>query len=187
MPKAKRGKPSKPVDVFINAQGFLASANALNAQPQKPLFFWPMVVNEALALELLIKCLHRVRRRTLKGHDIHALYGKLSVSDRKKIAQYYNEIVTGHPMYEMFVERGVLFEIDAVLQRSKDTFKRVRYWHEYAEPSRDAEGISSNAGAGSLCDAIRRLLLELNPAWRHMRLRLPAMIDAPTFDLHLEV
>lgn len=174
------GKPSEPVQVFINAYSFRASSIALNAQPEKHLFFWPMVVNEAFALELFIKCVHRVRRRDLWGHDVQYMFGKLTKRDRKAITQRYDAIVQRHPLYDKFVDMGVALDIDSVLMRSKDAFPRVRYWHERTMPNRDAQGKVSNAGVGSLCDAIMQFLVELRPAWAQMGIRVPSRyaIDA---------
>lgn len=172
-------KLNGPVDVYINAWSFQATAIVLNAQPDKHLFYWPMVVNEAFALELFIKCLHRIRRRNVRGHDVHKLFRRLSKADQKTIAKYYDEIVTSHPMYLDFSSL-VKFDVESVLLRSRSTFTTIRYWHEGVRPSTDAEGKSSNAGTGSLSDAIRKLILELRPQWKAMAIRVPVRFgDAP--------
>jgi len=171
--KKSQGTPIEAVELYINAYSFRAASIVLNAHPDKHLLFWPMVVNEAFALELFIKCLHRVRRRTLTGHDVEHLFERLSVPDRRRIAKYYQEIVVGHPLYAEFIAKGVLFDVESVLARSKDTFTRARYWHEKIRPSSDKLGIVSNAGVGSLCDAINLLTVELRPAWGHMAICVP--------------
>ena len=113
-----------------------------------------------------LKCLHRLRRRTIKGHNSHELFFKLGRSDRRKIAVYLLEIVRQHPNYLEFFSYGVKFDVDSVLQRASDMFTKARYWHELELPSADNQGHSSNAGIGSLTDAIARLILELRPEWK---------------------
>jgi hypothetical protein len=177
--KKKRKRPFDPVMLLVNAQSYLASSVVLDAQPNKVIFLWPMITVEAFALELFIKCLHRVRRRTVEGHDIHSLYHKLSVSDQKKIAKYFAAIVSRHPDYEWAVANRTHFDVESVLLRNKDMFTKTRYWHEGAPPNRDSFGSYGNAGTGSLAEAIRDLIFELRPKWMNLEL---AFGDAVMFN-----
>jgi hypothetical protein len=180
---AKRKKPVAPVDAYVNAISFRAAVVALslsgaNQGVDQILLYWPTVVCEAFELELLIKCLHATRRRRpKKHHDIEALYNALSRADRKVIAKRYHEIVKAHRHYELALKHGVCFDIAFVLQRTKYTFVRVRYWHEKEPPSADDTGKVSNAGAGSLCDAIYEFIREIRPEWKNIALQIPVLME----------
>jgi hypothetical protein len=172
---AKKSALEVTTDMYLNALAFHVAAQALDALPDSQLVYWPMVTNEAFALELFLKCLHRVRRRRIKGHDVVKLFEKLGSNDRKTIRTNYNLIVATHPQAHKCIEAGVSLDLEDVLQRSRTTFTTVRYWHEGNTPSRDRNGYVSNAGTGSLSDAIRKLLLDLRPQWKLMATRVPAL------------
>lgn len=176
-------KRVSPEDVYVNALSFRVAAMVLSRPDiatgvDKMLLFWPTVVCEAFSLELFIKCLHAIRRRIpKKKHDVEALYQGLSKADRKTIAKYFYEIVQAHPQHDLALKHGITFDVDSVLQRTRDTFIRVRYWHEKQPPSPDASGKVSNAGVGSLCDALNQFIDELRPQWRTMSLDIPVLLE----------
>ena len=185
MAKKKRRIPSfDPLLCYINARSYLLASNTLHAQPHASVFFWPTMALEAFCLELHLKCLHRVRRRNINGHDVHKLFGLLSKNDRKRLAAYFHEFITAHPNYAEMAAKGVPFDVDSVLMRASNMFMRGRYWHEGQLPARDPLGYASNAGIGNLSDAINRLLLELHPDWTSklhaFRLTLPGMGRLPS-------
>ena len=66
------------LDLYVNALSFRMTVHFLNTginsqdRVLRNLLYWPMVVNEAFALELYLKCLHFVRNRTVPGHDLKA-------------------------------------------------------------------------------------------------------------------
>ena len=65
-----------------------------------------------------------------------------------------------------------------MLHRNKDTFVRVRYWHEArAAQAPRPQGPMSNAGAGALCDAFNRLIFEVRPEWKNLALRIPVLLE----------
>jgi hypothetical protein len=177
----KRRRPKKPIEpihVFLNAFSFKATSMALDSLPEKHIFQWPMVVNEAFALELSIKALHRVRRRYTTGHDVEALFAELSAADKREIDKLYSAIIVQHPYYDWAISQGIALDRESVLLRSKDAFPRIRYWHDYLPMSRDAKGMASNAGVGSLIDAIFERILTLMPKWRHMAIRSPGLAES---------
>jgi hypothetical protein len=158
---------AEAVKIFINARGFQIAAIALDAQqgPARKLLFWPMVVNEVFALELFVKALLRLRGTVAKGHDINALFKKLGAVDKRRIDEFFHEIIQHHPAYQWGLENNISFDVESVLLRNRETFKNARYWHEGTPPSPDAEGKVSNAGTGTLSDAIWRLILQDYPSW----------------------
>jgi len=181
--KSKRQKRIPPQDIYVNALSFYVATMAMS-QPEvargvdKLLLYWPTVVCEAFSLELFLKCLHAVRRRQApRHHDPAALFHDLSKADRKAIDGYFQEAVKLHFQYPLALQHGLSFDIESVLQRTKDTFVRVRYWHEQQRPNADASGKVSNAGVGSLCGAIKRLLDELRPEWGKMILNIPVLLE----------
>jgi hypothetical protein len=183
MTNKNKRKRIPPQDVYLNAVSFYAASVALS-HPEcaqgvdKVLLFWPTVVCEAFSLELFLKCLHAIRRRKVKkNHDVEALFRDLSKADKKIVTKYFHGIVQLHIEYRLALQHGLTFNIDSVLQRTKDSFVRVRYWHEGQRPNADASGKVSNAGVGSLCAALKRLIDELRPEWGSMELRIPMLLE----------
>jgi hypothetical protein len=149
--------------MFMNARGFAVAAAAVDAQGEVPMLLWPKVACTAFSLELYLKCLHRLRRRYIEGHNVAALFAKLSKADRTRVTTVFDEVKQGHPSYSHFVAAGVLMDIDSVLQRASDMFVTSRYWHELNLPSSDSSGLTSNAGVDRLCDSIRLVITEIKP------------------------
>ncbi len=152
---------------FVNANAYQLTAQLIDKHPNnKHHLLWPMIVNEAFALELFLKCLHEARRRSIWGHEPHDLFHKLSKADRKSIEIRYNAIIVGHPLYAIASAEGVPLDIESVLLRAQKLFTGGRYWHERIDLSKDSQGYATNAGVGSLSDAIRDLLYEIKPDWK---------------------
>ena len=171
--------------LFLNARGFDLTARIVNGHQQhKSLLMWPTIANETFALELHLKCLYKIRGQKCWGHDTKALFDKLSKSDQMTIDSYLLEIVRHHPNYSEMCERGVRFDADFVAQRASNAFEKARYWWEGNLPEADSEGFTTTAGVGNLCDAIRKLILELNPTWsdqeKKFRFVLPGQFRLPT-------
>lgn len=175
--KPKRRKPTEPVFVFINAQAFQLAAEALNVQPDKHIFMYPMAANEAFSLELYLKTLHRVRRRYVEGHDIEAIFRRLTVTDQQAIELRYNARIMAHRQYHLAVAHGLKLDLDSVLRRCKDAFIKIRYWHEGKMPSQNDDGKVSNAGTGTMCDAIRDYIIDLRPEWGALGIRNPLILE----------
>ncbi|HEX3725126.1 MAG TPA: hypothetical protein VHV08_02745 [Pirellulales bacterium] len=172
-----------PDKAYVNALSFRAAVVALNSCTvsvgvDRLLLFWPTVVCEAFSLELFLKCLHAIRGIPHKQkHDVETLFGVLSTTDKDTTTKYFHEIVQLHPQHSLALMHGVSFDIEAVLQRTKDAFIKVRYWHEGTPPSADASGKISNAGVGSLCDALNRFIDEIRPEWRTMSLHTSVLME----------
>ena len=139
---------------------------------------------ETLALELYLKCLHKIRRRRVWGHDITQLFDKLSNADKKTISKSLLEIVRQHADYFTMCSLGVSFDAESVAQRASNAFEKARYWCELNLPDADDQGHISNAGIGNFSDAIVRLILKLRPDWNErsklFRLNLPGIGRLPT-------
>jgi hypothetical protein len=166
---AKNGRRRKTIDpflVFVNARSFQLAATVIDAQPQKDFFLWPTIVTESFSLELHIKCLHRLRRRNLWGHDVRELFYKLSKRDQRQTAKYLQEVVSQHPLYSQATSEGIHLDVDSILMRASNMFMRARYWHELEMPNRDSYGHATTAGIGPLSDAVMQLILDLRPDWR---------------------
>lgn len=135
----------------------------IDAAGDVPALLWPKVACAVFGLELYIKCLHRVRRRYIEGHNVKILFAALSKADRNRVTDIYNDIIKGHPNYADFTAHGILLDIDSVLTRASDMFIKGRYWHESFLPATDANGVSSNIGVDRLSDSIRLRIFEIHP------------------------
>jgi hypothetical protein len=176
--RIKSPKPNDSLMLFLNARGFDFITRIVDQhQGNKSLLLWPKLANESFALELYLKCLHRIRRRKVWGHDIKKLYDQLSVVDRKKISQYLLDIVRGHADYLLMYSKGVPFDAESVAMRASKMFARARYWSDLDLPDPDDKGFVTNAGIGNFADAIRKLILELRPDYddqvKNFRFKLP--------------
>lgn len=169
-------------EIYLNAISFLAATRALSMAGKegvdKLLLHCPTVVCEAFALELLLKCLREIKGLASgKTHDPEVLFASLSPDDQRRIDQHYQRIVQRHPQHHLAITHGLDLTTGSVLLRSKDTFKKIRYGHEGNRPSADNSGKISNAGAGSLCDAIKELIDELHPECQEMEISIPGLIE----------
>lgn len=183
--RMKAPKPNDPVLLFLNAKGFDLTTRIVDGYKGKAsLLIWPKLANEAFALELYLKCLHRIRRRKIRGHDIAKLFEQLSKADRKKISKYLIEIVREHPDYLLMFSKGMKFDAESVAARASTIFIRARYWSDLDLPSADADEFVSNAGVGNMSDAVSRLILQLRPEFaeqvKSFRFRLPGGCVLPT-------
>jgi hypothetical protein len=182
----RRRKPIDPQKMLISVCGFREAAKLLDGHEVRHIFSTPMIVNETFALELAIKTLHRIRRRYATGHDIENLFEALSAADQSAIEVHYEADIRKHEWYEWAIKRGVLLDSKSVLVRSKDTFAKFRYRYEESPPSTDSKGIASNAGAGSLTDAIVYRIIDIKPAWRRIEVHYPGDIrNSPSNTIYL--
>jgi hypothetical protein len=173
--------------MFLNARGFDLIARMANAHAQKErqsLLLFPTIAIEAFALELYLKCLHKIRRRSVWGHDITKLFEKLSKADKKTISKSLLEIVRQHPAYTAMCAFGVSFDAESVAKRANNAFANARYWSELNLPDADDRGHISNAGIGNFSDAIVSLISKLRPDWKErselFRLDVPGIGRLPT-------
>jgi hypothetical protein len=172
---------------FLNARGFDLIARFANVHAQKEyqsILLFPTMAIETLALELYLKCLHKIRRRNVRGHDISKLFDKLSKADKKTISKILLEIVRQHANYSAMCSMGVSFDAEAIAQRASDAFEKARYWWERNLPAADDQGHVSNAGIGNFSEAIRGLISKLHPDWDErstlFRLEVPGIGRLPT-------
>ena len=148
------------------------------------LLLFPTMAHETLALELYLKCLHKIRRRNKWGHNITQLFNNLSNADKKTISKSLIEIASQHANYAELHSLGVSFDAKSVAQRASNAFEKARYWWELNLPSADDQGHVSNAGIGNFSEAVVRLILKLRPDWNErfklFRLDLPGIGRLPT-------
>jgi hypothetical protein len=162
--------PIDPFETFANAMGVHLMAKVVNkhaeGQPlDKEHLIWPMLFTEAFALELFIKSALQLRGKTARGHSVHDLFFRLDAKDQKRITELYDTIITRQPYAHSALKIGVSLEAGQVLKRADTLFVAARYWHEHGVLSKDDKNLSGNMGVGTLCDAIRDFLYELNPDW----------------------
>ena len=165
--KRVRYRAIDPFDAFVNARSVDSAATVLERREERNLFAWPVMVNEALSLELYLKCLHLVRRRRrgTRTHDVCKLYDLLSKADKKRITRHFDRLVLKHPLAERMLTDGFRIDIPSVLARANGVFENQRYWHERPPLSRDLSGRAGSAGVGILIMAIMLFLLEIKPEW----------------------
>ena len=89
----KHKPPIDPFFTFCNARAFYVSTIILNQQKPHNLFQAPLLMCEIFALELHIKCLHHIHKRSPDGHNTKALFDSLVHGDRKKITRNYDSLL----------------------------------------------------------------------------------------------
>lgn len=164
----KKGNPPPSYlafEVFMAAQSFGRAALALSDRvPSDEFFVWPMVVNQALCLELHLKCLRRIRGKYSFGHDAQFIFNQLSRLDRSSIKSHLKRIIAEGPPDPSLDHKQL--ELESSLLRNRDTFKTGRYWFEGTLPKPDTYGNRGNAGTDFLTEAVLRRILQLRPVWR---------------------
>ena len=186
-------KPFDPFLAFVNARAtHLASFAVEDYVALRPalkhVLFWPEMANEALGLELHLKCLHAVRGRFEEGHSIKILFDKLDASDKAEIEARMAGLIAINPHYRDVQSRGTRIDLDSILVRADEMFNRARYWHEGIFPLADAADHIGDAGMAPMSDAIFDLLLSIHPEWWDglKRFRIAALDDdtQPTVPVH---
>lgn len=167
MPKVD---PFDPFLALVNARAMHLASLAIERYIRKRpalmhILFWPEMTTEALGLELHIKCLHAVRGRFPDGHGIKALYESLDAADRRDIELYLEGVFMVNPHYSDVTNRRTQIDIESILIRADEMFKRGRYWHEGKLPLADSGGRIGDAGIAPLSDAIFILLQKIHPDW----------------------
>lgn len=172
MSKKPKG-PTAPIDpfkIFRQAQAFeLASFRLSRAfKAGDDAMRAPYITTSAFSLELFLKCLLTIRRKTDFGHihNLHILYGKLDDEDAKRIIELYEENVASHPVMQNIFKAEKLnlvptlkWGITDVLDRIKLAFPDWRYSHELVENK------MVYAGAQPISDAVKSMILTIKPAW----------------------
>lgn len=118
-----------------------------------------------MSLEIHLKCLHRVRRRYIEGHDVRMLFDKLSKADKRRIKEIFNRAMKDHACYAEILASGVPLDVESVLTRASNMFVAMRYCYEGKWLTRDSSGWVGNAGVDRLADSIRDLIIELHPEY----------------------
>jgi hypothetical protein len=126
--KRKRLRAIDTFDAFVNARSFDCTATVLDRRQEKNLFAYPMMVNEALSLELYLKCLHFVRRRRRRTHthNICELFDRLSKLDKRKIREHFDQLLPKHPLINKMIADGYQLDINSVLARTNGVFENQR-------------------------------------------------------------
>jgi HEPN domain-containing protein len=154
--------------IFANARGFQTVAALLDRQtgPVRSLVHFQMIANEVFALELSIKALLKLRGKNARGHNIRKLYGSLDKKDKASITTHFDKLIKEHPQYDAAVKDSLPLDIASVLLRNRDTFIRARYWHEEINPLADDQDNVSNAGTGTLSEAIKWVIVGEYQLWQ---------------------
>jgi hypothetical protein len=64
------------------------------------------------------------------GHNIKALFSKLSKADKKRITKLFDKCVPELPGVEVVLSKGIKMDIDSVLTRLSNMFETSRYWQD---------------------------------------------------------
>ena len=99
------------------------AAGLIDHEGDIPPLLWPKIACAVFALELYLKCLHRVRRRYIEGHNVQHLFAALSAADRTRITDIYSDAITKHPHFKDFIDNGLLVDIDSVLQSERHVYQ----------------------------------------------------------------
>jgi hypothetical protein len=151
-------------DIFCQAVAFEQAADVMyqhvfgdangpvpNMTPEQLHRTCPLVVMEALAVELYLKCLSQIERSGYRhGHDLRLLFDDLSAESRASIRRHYDEI------------QGTLdwepVTLDEALDRSADAFIEFRYVYE-------TKGQTVFYCAGVIATAAKLTITALHPDW----------------------
>jgi len=123
----------------------------------------------AFSLELYLKCLIRMERKTYgKEHDLKELFGKLGRRNRGKIKRHFRQNCA---TVRSYVERTYetdgkpvpKVDFDFVLSASKDAFTEMRYIFE--------RGSATDTGwlGDTIIKGVRSVILAKHPEWERAR------------------
>jgi hypothetical protein len=176
MAKKNKGIPTAadPKEIFELAEAFCKASRKLDPgtpgteidifRPQ--ISEWvPGVTLEAFSLELYFKCLLRIDGHVItREHDYRRLYNPLGVVRQATITKYFKEFAKASSTVAVIRARKPPApydpdNIDSVIDFSKDAFESFRYIYEPEKAK------TSNYVAADVRQAIRKLILELNPNW----------------------
>ncbi|MVN22114.1 hypothetical protein [Mucilaginibacter arboris] len=149
--------------LFLNAELFrdaaqviFLRARATNVHPVAALKFFNVgIMNEAIAIELYLKCLIYMNSNTHYGkHEYPKLFKRLSEEHQHKVTLYYEQFLNENPIIPIIKKDHptIDFSLPAILNDCKDAFQKHRYEHEYG---------SSNYTLSDFARALHKLILEL--------------------------
>lgn len=169
----KPRQPAKPLDpfrIFKHATAFeLATFTLAKGFKQgNEAFRVPFIVNSAFSAELYFKCLLHLEQRGDKadGHELHKLYQSFTKPHKQRIEVMFQQGMQTNPvMANIFAHESsgdlpkLSWGIDDILKRCNLAFPKWRFSYELAKNEMVYAGIQP------IRDAVRSLILELQPTW----------------------
>jgi HEPN domain-containing protein len=152
--------------IFAYAEGFFAALNHLQLKSTPAEFevvVWPFMTLSAFASELYFKSIIRLETdRTPRGHYLHELFLKVSPTTQRIIEKKWDALVLNRvdilQKLDQAFPHPVPRDLATTLKEGNKGFELLRYAYE-----------PGNAGfrflLGDLPVALRRAILELQPAW----------------------
>ena len=135
-------------DLFVDATFFWRCSALLGRNG----YTYQMIALEAFSLELHLKCLHRISKRSIDkikslSHKIQDSFQLLAPRDQKRIRAHFIEASKAHFAIQLSKERGFAVDIDSVLHRAEGLFAQARYRAEGAlsKPARKKIGINRSS------------------------------------------
>jgi hypothetical protein len=146
-----------PESVFRQAVGFYSALQILMKKKNSVELVAPVCVLAAFTIELMFKCLICIERDRSppRGHDLLALFDKLSAPTRERLEAKWAHYVQTHR--HPAIPRGL--ELRSELAKGREAFELIRYMHE-GPPKEDF--------AFFLCDLpdmLIQVVFELRPDW----------------------
>ena len=120
--------------------------------------------NQALALELFLKCIHVMERKKFpKSHDLLALFRLLNEDTKQDLRQFYTFMSAADPWTRHAVRETnnpSLMHLDYVLGRCSEAFEHWRYYLKY-----DIGGNNMFAFLKQVMAATETLICSKQPTW----------------------
>jgi hypothetical protein len=159
--------------VYCDLAGQILHHNAVDpSTPDHNDLLFPSMSNDALAIELYIKCIFRLEgyTNTSKKHGLKFLFSCISPKARIEITEIYNKEV--RPMIQDIIDatnkygKPETFELKDLINKGSDTFETVRYLYE---PGQFHKKMFLFGMPIKL--AFRRYILKLHPEWNKYKVK----------------
>ena len=154
-PRAQKPPPlKKPLHIFLTAEQFRYAALLSH---QIPFISWSIpqlrelrglqlptavMALSAFALELYLKCLIRIGRKSFgNAHDLQVLFALISPRQQSRIRKFWKETFLEEVRQDLTCayaaqgKSGLVVDFDSVLAMSKDAFTLMRYAYEGMPPN----------------------------------------------------
>jgi HEPN domain-containing protein len=143
-PRTYKTRPGDEAEMFQYANKLMEATEVLmDASPaptRSKKWNWVIIVNQALAAEIYLKCLHSIENGCVPhGHVLTEFFEELSLGVKNDIRRRYELIRREHPVMKTLAdwirEDGgdpeIALRLDQVLRVSERAFETFRYPWEY--------------------------------------------------------
>jgi len=137
-------------------------------------YTYQAIAMEGFAIELHLKCLHRISNRSIKdirglSHGIRKSFEFLTNRDKNTIRKHFAEVAKQRFDCQLSIERGYAIDLDSVLDRAEKLFVDARYRAEGALSTRKRKRAGINHGIRALNRTLHDIILDKRPNWRKNR------------------